>query len=270
MSGLTLTLKSAPTQRLDLAQVTPEKLKGMSEREVASLSVGVVRDPVPLGDVFTLRMGDPGDIRISGATDKLDNIGRGMSCGAITVEGSVGAYAGCHLSGGKLVIRGNAGPWIGAGQSGGQIEITGNAGDSAGGALPGVATGMRGGVLLIRGASGAKTGDRMRRGLLIVDGRSGAYLGARMVAGTIIAMEGAGDYPGYLMGRGTIFINGPAGEFGPGFMDCGRQELTLMRLMAKQLSPVHGGLTQVLSAPLRRYAGDMAALGKGEIFRVES
>ncbi len=270
MSGLTLTLKSPPVQRLNLSQITPEKLKGMGEREIASLPVGVARAPVHLGDLFRLRMGDLDDIRISGATERLDHIGWGMSAGAIIVEGAAGAYAGCYMSGGKLTIKGNSGPWTGAGQSGGQIEVTGDAGDSTGGAVPGAAAGMRGGVLIIRGRTGARTGDRMRRGLLIVEGKAGRYLGGRMIAGTIIAMQGAGDYPGYLMNRGTIILNGATGEFAPGFADCGRQELNLLRLMAKQLSPVSQRIAQLLGAPIRRYAGDMAALGKGEILKVDS
>ncbi|MBC8048756.1 MAG: formylmethanofuran dehydrogenase subunit C [Chitinophagales bacterium] len=270
MSGLTLTLKSPPAQRLNFAQITPEKLKGLSEREIAAISVGVIREPVLLGDVFNIVMGDVDNIRIAGSSDRVDHVGWGMSAGAITVEGPTGAYSGCNLSGGSLTIKGDAGPWAGSGQSGGKIEITGHAGDSAGGALPGAASGMRGGVLIVRGKVGARAGDRMRRGLLMIEAKAGDYLGASMIAGTIVAMQGAGVYPGYLMNRGTIILDGGAGELPPGFMDCGPQELVVMRLMAKAIAPLNKQLAGRFAAPVRRYAGDMAAFGGGEIVAFEA
>lgn len=269
MSGLTLTLKSPPSQRLTLGHMIPEKLKGLSEREIAAIPIGVIREPVLLGDAFTIVMGDVDNIRIAGSTDRIDHIGWGMGGGAITVDGAAGAYAGCHLTGGAITIKGDAGPWAGGSQSGGKIEIMGDAGDSAGGALPGAASGMRGGVLVVRGKAGARAGDRMRRGLLFIEGKTGDYLGARMIAGTIIAMQGSGQRPGYLMNRGTIILDKGASEFCPGFLDCGRQELVILRLMAKTIAPINKPLADRLGASVRRYAGDMAALGSGEILAFE-
>ncbi|MDZ4792568.1 MAG: formylmethanofuran dehydrogenase subunit C [Hyphomicrobiales bacterium] len=270
MSGLTLTLKSPPAQRLNLAHVTPGKLKGKSEREIAAIPVGITREPVLLGDAFTLRMGDVDDIHIVGSTERIDHIGCGMSAGTIAIEGAAGAYCGCYLLGGSLTIKGSAGPWAGSGQSGGKIEITGDAGDSVGGALPGAGSGMRGGVLIVRGKAGARAGDKMRRGLLMIEGKAGDYLGARMIAGTIIAMQGANVYPGYLMNRGTIILDRGGVEFGPGFMDCGLQELVMLRVMAKTIAPMNKQLAGRLGASVRRYAGDMAALGGGEILSFET
>jgi formylmethanofuran dehydrogenase subunit C len=270
MSALTLTLKSPPPQqRLNLALVTPPKLKGMSEREIAAIQVGMTRMPVTLGDAFSIALGEVERIRILGATDKLDHIGWALSAGSITVDGSAGAYAGCYASGGAITITGGAGPYAGAGLSGARIEIGGDAGESAGGALPGAAMGMRGGLLIVRGKTGARTGERMRRGVIVAEGKAGAYLGARMVAGTIAALQGADAYPGYLMNRGAIILDGHAGELSPGFVDCGRQELTILRLLAKQLAPFSAKLAARLVQPVRRFAGDMAALGKGELLRIE-
>ena len=104
MSGLTLTLKSPPAQRLNLAHVTPGKLKGKSEREIAAIPVGITREPVLLGDAFTLRMGDVDDIHIVGSTERIDHIGCGMSAGTIAIEGAAGAYCGCYLLGGSLTL----------------------------------------------------------------------------------------------------------------------------------------------------------------------
>ncbi len=106
----------------------------------------------------------------------------------------------------------------------------------------------------------------MRRGLILIEGLAGRYLGSRMIAGTVIAMGGAGAYPGYMMRRGTVIVDGAAPEMAPSFTDCGRQELTFLRLVARELAglgaPRH---TARLIAPVRRYAGDMAVLGKGEV-----
>jgi formylmethanofuran dehydrogenase subunit C len=266
MSALTFTLKSAPAGRLSLAQLTPERLKGKSERDIAGIIIGGAGEKVAVGDAFKIAMGDADDIRIAGANGRLDDIGANLSGGTLTVEGHAGGYAGRSMSGGTLTIKGDAGPWLGAAMSGGKIELSGTAGDRAGAALPGDIKGMRGGTIVIRGGAGARAGDGMRRGLILIEGLAGRYLGSRMIAGTVIAMGGAGAYPGYMMRRGTVIFDGAAPELAPSFTDCGRQELTILRLIARELA-AHGAPrhTARLAAPVRRFAGDMAVLGKGEL-----
>ncbi|MDX2265628.1 MAG: formylmethanofuran dehydrogenase subunit C [Hyphomicrobiales bacterium] len=265
MSGLTLTLKAPPAIRLNMAAVTPARLSDLTERDIAAINLGSQRTPVALGDAFAIRMGDARDIRIVGATERLDHVAWALSGGALTVEGHVGAYLAVQMTGGAVVVKGSAGPWAGAGMTDGSVEIGGDAGESAGGALPGASSGMRGGLIVVRGGAGARAGDRMRRGLIVIEGKAGAHLGARMIAGTAVALGGAGAYPGYLMRRGSVILGADAEEIGPSFADCGRHDFTMLRLMARRLALVSPAFAGRAAPAARRYAGDMATLGKGEI-----
>ena len=87
-----------------------------------------------------------------------------------------------------------------------------------------------------------------------------------MIAGTLIVRRTAGSLPGYLMKRGTIVLGEGASAMSPTFLDCGTHRLLALSLMAKFIKPYSGPATALLNRPLRRYAGDMAVLGKGELF----
>ena len=150
--------------------------------------------------------------------------------------------------------------------SGGLIEITGSAGDRLGGPLAGEIAGMRGGVVVVRGDVGERAGDRLRRGTIIVEGHAGAHAGSRMIAGTLILRRSAGPLPGYLMRRGTIVLGGGCAELSPTFVDCGVHDLVAIRLMAAFVKDHSAAAASAFRPPLRRFAGDMAVLGKGEIF----
>jgi formylmethanofuran dehydrogenase subunit C len=52
----------------------------------------------------------------------------------------------------------------------------------------------------------------------------------------------------------------------PTFLDCGAFELVAARLLAVHVERFSAALGVAFRRPLRRYAGDLAALGKGEIF----
>ena len=171
------------------------------------------------------------------------------------------------MAGGRLTSRGNAGPWAASGMKGGVIEIAGTADDRLGGPLAGEIAGMRGGVVVVRGDAGERAGDRMRRGTIIIEGEAGAYAGSRMIAGTLIVRAQAGPLPGYLMKRGTIVLGAGCSAISPTFVDCGQHHLLGMRLLAGSYrSPTANGPRRLLRRPLQRFAGDMAVLGKGEIF----
>jgi formylmethanofuran dehydrogenase subunit C len=266
MTPLVLALRGRPEQRLDLSPLVPERLARMSAAEIAEISLATTRAPVTVGDVFRLRMGDVAHIRVEGADDRLDRIGHGMTGGEIVVDGDVGAQAGRLMTGGTLTIRGSAGPWAGSAMTGGKIEILRAAGDFLGGPFGGETVGMRGGVIVVRGAAGDRVGDRMRRGTIIVEGRSGAYAGSRMIAGTVIVRRETGPLPGYLMKRGTIVLGAGCADISPTFIDCGVHALVALRLMAEFVGGHSRRAGACLTRPLRRYAGDMAVLGKGEIF----
>ncbi len=266
MKALVLALRTNPDARLDLSPLVPHRLSGMTAAEIAKLELQTGRHRITVGDIFRVSGGDTQHIRIEGATDRLDQIGQDMAGGEIVVEGDVGNQAGRLMTGGRLSIKGSAGRWVASGMAGGHIEIAGAAGDRLGGPLAGEMAGMRGGVVVIRGDVGERVGDRLRRGTIIVEGRSGALAGSRMIAGTLMLRRGAGPLPGYLMRRGTIVLAGGCDELSPTFLDCGVHDLIAVRLLAAFVKDHSTVAASALRLPLRRLAGDMAVLGKGEMF----
>jgi formylmethanofuran dehydrogenase subunit C len=263
---LVFSLRATPDQRLDLSPLVPHLLAGKTAAEVAVITLGTTRHAVTVGDVFRVRMGDPQQLRIEGSCDRLDLVGHAMRDGEMAVDGDVGTRAGRLMSGGRLIVDGHAGPWAASGMTGGTFEIARSAGDRLGGPLAGEMVGMRGGVVVVRGNAGERVGDRMRRGTIVVEGRSGAHAGSRMLAGTLILRRAAGVLPGYLMRRGTIVLGEASEVLSPTFVDCGVHDLVAARLLADFVKPYSARAASVFGGPLRRLAGDMAVLGKGEIF----
>jgi formylmethanofuran dehydrogenase subunit C len=103
----------------------------------------------------------------------------------------------------------------------------------------------------------------MRRGLIAVGGRVGAFAAAGMVAGSIFVFGQIGPNPGAGMKRGTLAAFGPDPGLLPTFRyDCTYRaafiDLYLRRLQAL-------GFAVRAVGPVRRYRGDLAALGLGEI-----
>ncbi len=266
MRPLVLSLRKRPDQRLDLSPLVPHLLAGKAAAEIERIELQTTKQRVTVGDAFRLRAGDADQMRIEGACERLDRIGQGLRDGEILVEGDVGIQAGRGMRGGRLAIEGNAGAWAASGMSGGRIEIFGKAGERLGGPLPGETVGMRGGTVVVRGNAGERAGDRMRRGMIMIEGDSGAYVGSRMIAGTLILCRKCGVMPGYLMSRGTIVLGGDCEELSPTFLDCGSHELVAMRLIAEFARMYSKRAASVVSGKLRRLAGDMAVLGKGELF----
>ena len=266
MSALTFTLKPGFSGRLDVSALTPQRLSGLSPDQVRRLRLAAGRERIEAGEAFLVRGREADDIRFTGDTGRLDGMGHEMAAGAITVEGDAGAQAGRRMTGGALTIGGGAGPWAGSQMAGGRIAIAGDAGDRLGGPLPGEMQGMSGGVITVAGRAGERAGERMRRGLIVVRRDAGAYAGYRMIAGTLVVLGRAGAMPGVLMGRGTLVIGKGAPELPPTFADCGVQELAFLGLLARALAGEGIETGGLFRKPLRRYAGDLAGLGKGEIF----
>jgi formylmethanofuran dehydrogenase subunit C len=262
---LTFSLRAPPAQRLDLSPLVPQNLAGKTVAEVASIELHTTRVRVTAGDVFGIREGDSHTILIEGGSARFDRVGMGLVSGSIRVDGEVGVEAGRLMSGGQLIIRGDAGPFAGSGMKGGTLDIEGDAGERLGGPLSGETVGMSGGLLHVRGDAGARAGDRLRRGFILIEGRAGAYAGSRMIAGTLAIGGEAGDLPGYLMGRGSILLGRGATLFSPTFGDCGEHDLVAARLIADYVTHASAKLARLFRRPLRRLAGDLAALGKGEI-----
>ncbi len=265
MRPLTFTSRAAPTQRLDLSRLTPQNLASKTVAEIARIELQTTRERVTAGDVFRIRKGDAAAVLIEGGSPRFDRVGMGMTEGTLQVEGEVGVQAGRAMSGGRLAIDGYAGPFAGSGMKGGTLEIGGDAGERLGGSLSGETVGMSGGLVHVRGDAGPRAGDRLRRGVILIEGRAGEYAGSRMIAGTLVIGGEADDLPGYLMGRGTILLGRGATLLSPTFGDCGEHDLVAARLLADYVARASAKLARLFRRPLRRLAGDLAALGKGEI-----
>ena len=272
MSALTLTLKSPPTLRVDASGLAPERLYGLKSGEVARLKLGLGNEAVPVGDLFAVTGDDAADIRFRGATDKFDFLGREMRRGRLSLEGDAGAYLGRAMSGGEIALSGHAGPWAATALGGGRISITGDAGEGLGGALPEDRYGMNGGIVIVGGRAGNRAGDRMRRGIIAIAGNAGDYAGSRMIAGTLVVMgavlgQGAGAFPGFGMKRGTLLFRHPPARMLPTFRDGGRHELGFLALLRRTLEEAGApsALTRDMAVPARRFTGDAAFDGRGEI-----
>lgn len=266
MKPLVLRLRVGPEQRLDLSPLTPHRLAGKSADEIRNLELQTTRRPARVGDIFEISGGNAENIIIEGGSERFDRIGEGMNSGSIVVHGDVGSRAGRGMAGGRLTINGSSGHWTASGMTAGSIEIAGNVGDRLGGPLAGEMQGMSGGVVVVRGSAGDRAGDRLRRGFLIIEGNAGAEVGSRMLAGTLIVRGVAGPRIGYLLRRGTLAIGGMQGDLGPTFLDSGVHDLVALRLMAAFVRESSRTAAQMLGGALRRFVGDTALLGKGEIF----
>ena len=262
-----LALRQRPPLRLSLAGITPEVLGVLSEAEIARLPLRRGNRWETLGDWFRVeRAGGAAErLVIAADDDRLDEIGAGMSTGKIVVAGSAGAHAGLAMAGGALLIEGNAGYGAATAMRGGRLSIAGNAGDQLGGAMPGDNLGMREGLVLVAGSAGSGTGDRMRRGTIVIAGDAGPFCAARLFAGTIVVGGRLGPHPGILMRRGSLVALGPAPETLPGFAECGVHDLTLGKLVARFLAAEGFSALAERLEPLRRWLGDLAIPGKGEI-----
>ena len=163
-------------------------------------------------------------------------------------------------------MSGNAGLYAACEMKKGYLEISGNAGDFLGAALPGNKMGMKGGTILVKGNAGERVGDHMRRGNILIEGNAGDYCGSRMTAGTIAVMGQTGRYLGYAMRRGTLLLwNQP--QLLASFNDCGAHTLAFLPILFASFKPLNSRFADASLAfnRVRRYAGDMSEMGRGEV-----
>jgi formylmethanofuran dehydrogenase subunit C len=167
---------------------------------------------------------------------------------------------------GDVVVDGDLGRDAGAGMAGGSLEVKGNAASGVGGAAPEGRRGMTGGEVIVRGSVGSGAGTRMRRGLVVVGGDAGADAGFGMIAGSIVILGSAIGEVGLWSKRGSIVALGAvkvpvtyryACTYYPVHV-----RVMLRRLRARYSLPLENQHVQGL---YRRYSGDLADIGKGEI-----
>jgi formylmethanofuran dehydrogenase subunit C len=173
---------------------------------------------------------------------------------------------GTGLERGELVVEGDAGSYLGRRMSGGVIEVRGSAGARAGGADPGVKRGMTGGEIIVRGSVGPEAGAGARRGLIVVEGDAGEHAARGMIAGSIVVFGTLGPDPGLFSRRGSIVAFGPHVPPAPYRYACTYRpphlRVTLTYLKARHGVPV---TPEQLAGAYRRYSGDLAELGAGEM-----
>lgn len=266
MKGWRFEWKSAPSVRVDLRGVLPQAFAGLPIAEVERLPVGVGNRLVPLAELFAVSASDEADtLRLAGDFARVDHVGTGLAGGRIVVDGSVGHHAGAGMSGGTLEVGGDAGLHAACEMSGGLLSIGGNVGDFAACPMPGGMDGMRGGTLIVRGRAGDRFGDRMRRGTAVVFGDAGDFLASRMVAGTIALGGRAGRHPGHLMRRGSLVFAGAAPEIGSTFVPANAEAPVFWQLLARDVARHGGPFADLPARAVRRWLGDLAAAGKGEL-----
>lgn len=267
MTALTLTLRDKPRHRIDLAAVRPDRLPASRPQDVARLTLNYGNRRVKLGELFDISGQDPNNLVIRNSCSLLDAIGAGMETGNVCVHGNSGDYLGWGMHGGTIEVHGNSGHWTASGMHNGMIHVNGNCGDFAGAAIPGDHQGMRGGTLLVTGNAGDRCGDRMRRGRVLIEGDAGDYCGARMVAGTIAVLGKVGLAPGYAMRRGTLLFEQQPVSIPATLNDCGEHTLGFLRLLLDSFSDLNSRFSRLDRNRLRvrRYAGDLACDGKGEL-----
>ncbi|MGE3818811.1 MAG: formylmethanofuran dehydrogenase subunit C [Isosphaeraceae bacterium] len=267
--GLRLRWRSATRLPVEADGLLPDALAGRPAAEVSRLRLSVGNATAEVGELFdvTEEKGIDPLITLSGDLSPLRGLGRGMRAGAIVLEGTAGPYLGLGMAGGVIEVQGSAGDWAGAEMAGGTIRILGDAGLGLGSALPGSRLGMREGVILVNGSAGEEAGHKMRRGLIAVAGALGPFAGRAMIAGTIVAFGPVGPHPGMAMKRGTIVLVGrESPRLLPTFAPTGSYRFPFLALYFKELA--RAGLpvpARVFSSEFRRYNGDLAEGGHGEI-----
>ena len=248
MTGLVAKLRGPLLQRADFSEVLAERWTALSASAMAQRPVYLERDgTVQLGDLFEVQGEPNGRISLTGNLEHADRLGAGLSEGEVVVDGNVGREAGLAMAGGTL-------------------DISGNAGSRAGAAQLGFRRGMTGGELIVRGSTGVEGGAAMRRGLLVIVGAAGSQTGLGMIAGSVVVFGPAGPDTGLWSKRGSVIALGRISPPATYAYACTFQPVYL-RLLLNRLRTSYGlpVRRRHLNGFYRRYSGDMAESGKGEI-----
>ncbi|MBA4189652.1 MAG: formylmethanofuran dehydrogenase subunit C [Planctomycetaceae bacterium] len=262
---LTLTLKELTTVPLEAEALCPDMLAGLSLEAIRALPVLLGKRSLRLDDFFSIEGEGGEDIEIRGDLVKVKWIGRGMTRGRIRVVGNAGMHLGAYMKGGSIEVTGNATDWVGGEMSGGSIHIAGNAGGQLGCAYRGSMSGMSGGTILVEGSAGIELGMRMKRGLIAVRGPVRDFAGLQMKGGTIVLMSGAELRTGAWMIRGTIISMKPL-RLLPTFSHACDYNPMFLGVYSKHLAKLGFSIPHdVHDGTYRRYTGDAAVPGKGEL-----
>jgi formylmethanofuran dehydrogenase subunit C len=264
---IVLTLKGRLDGPVDASALALDRWRDLGTAEIARRGVrSAGADVVPLGQLFDVRGERAPRIRFVGDLSELEGLGTGLDGAELVIEGPIGARVGNRMRSGRIEVRGAAGWGAGLDMAGGLLEIHGDAGPRVGGAPLGAKRGMSGGEIIVRGSAAEEAGASMRRGLLVVLGSLGEGAGRATIAGTIVVFGTLGPNPGQWSKRGSIVTFGPANPPVTYRYACTYRP-EVLRLLLRHLAERRGiPLTREhLSGSFRRYSGDLAELGAGEI-----
>lgn len=267
---LSLILHTAPSVPLEAEVISPEKVTGLSELEIAALTVHHGNQRATLGDFFTISGKGSPDLHLEGDLSRVKHIGAGMTAGSIHIDGHVGAHVGAGMHGGEIIVAGNAGDWVGPEMQGGRIIIKGNAGHLVGAVYRGGDIGMRGGSIIIHGNVRNELGNAMRGGLIAVAGESGDFTGVNLRAGSIFVLGQLGARPGAGMRRGTIVSMRDALML-PTFTYSCSYRPSFLHLYLLQLKHLGLPLSDAqLHGTYSKWCGDAVELNRGEILLLDA
>lgn len=262
----TLILKTEPSVPLEAETIAPDHFLGKTASEIAALPVLHGNESACLGDFFSVSGDGSAEITLEGDLKRVKWIGARMTQGRITIHGDVGMHLGAGMRGGEIVVHGNAGDWAGAEMAGGLIRILGNAGHCLGGAYRGSPRGMNRGTIVVTGNAGNQVGAAMRRGVIAVGGDIGEFAGAFMIAGNLFVLGRLGARAGAGMKWGSIVALGEVAELLPTFRYACRYQPVFLRPFLRMLAELGFPVTEAhQTGYYRRYCGDLASLGKGEV-----
>lgn len=263
---------------LEAEVISPDIMAGKTLKEVEELQVHCGNRVENLGDYFevegeTASKASEQLILLEGDCSWVKYIGAEMTAGKIIVDGGAGMHLGSRMSGGEIVVEGSTDDWAGAEMRGGLIRIRGDAGDLLGAAYRGNPEGMGGGCIVVEGSAGYETATNMRRGLIIILGDAGPFAGVHMNGGVLFIFGRADRRLGAQMkGNGSLIIClGEVEELLPTFVYDTTYTPTFMKIYLKTLSQQLGieKAEGFIGAPFRRYRGDLAVGGDGEILVIE-
>jgi formylmethanofuran dehydrogenase subunit C len=132
MSALLFELKKQPEDRLDLRVLTPDKLKGLSLAEIASLRLGSGQHAPQVADYFDISGENNGFIIFDGDCSRCDYIGASMKSGTIICHGNVGDRLADNMRRGLILVDGDAGNYAASRMIAGTVGIYGKVGDHLG------------------------------------------------------------------------------------------------------------------------------------------
>jgi formylmethanofuran dehydrogenase subunit C len=263
MTQLTFTLKQPLSYSLDCTKLTPDLLKGLSINQIGAITL----NNQLVSDLFEITGDDTENIAFKNSSYFLDNVGKNMTLGSITLEGDAGAYLGFGLKNGTIHCKGDAQAFAACNMVSGLLKIDGNTGDFLGGASSGLRKGMRGGTVIVKGNAGDRVGDQMRRGLILIEGNVGDYCASRMIAGTIGVLGTLGEYACFNMKRGTLLLT-TLPKLHATIQDCGFHTLPFLNLLFKSFKPYSSKFFHIETQRVKRFVGDAACSGNGEILLI--